>query len=425
MTVLHYIPDSSEKSLSHIFLREMLKACDTKLIVHLMANVVTDDLAQNSNVKFHAISPLKWLSVEGHRQFCKIMAEVKPDIIHIHSFWDVSAWLVFMWAKKNRIPVVVSTYKQLMRWNFSKRYLCVKLPKYIFMQRVMLKTASAIHVVTEQEKDLMEKVSWHPLIKSSIPLNGKIVLVKYASDSGEGADYCRLAEQLTSLYRKVIDSNPFCLMSVFDRETEGELLALGTSLLSNVPEENIYMDIDKLKVDVANLTDERWRRIQLHACNQGVLQPVVLAYRSVMPKGELLNIDKVERFGKNADLPFLETMRAKEKVARMKQLATDYANYETERKICVMLINVRYLIRRKQLTRRNLADLYTVLRFEQYNDYMLEVMLDEIGLLKFASRMFYIIHKSLFLENGYIPIKTINDRDTKSIIKKLFKSNMQ
>lgn len=425
MTVLHYISDPDAGSLSHLFLKEMQKGGDDSLVAHVMSACPEDSLAEGGNTTVHAVTPGKWLTVAGHRQFRAVVGEVKPDVIHIHSFWDTSAWLVSRWAKKERIPVVVSVYRQLMDWNYLHRYAQSKLPRYVAMQRAMLKDAFAIHAVSEQEAERIRQVAWIPAWKASKPLNEKIAVVRFAANTGDGPDYRRLAAEMQRLYRKVVDSNPFLLMTAEDRLTENGLLALGASMAADVPAERIYLDMGDLKDRAERLTPEEWRRMQLHAADQGVLQPVAKAYASLRPEGELLDVDAVDRFGKRAPLQFLETMRTKDKVARMKQLAGDYARYETERKLCVMFVNMRRLVRHRQASRRNITDLYLVLRYEEYNDYVLENMLDEIGMLKFARRMLYVLKRSMNLEEGYMPFGMACDRKAKNIMRTLFKSNIQ
>lgn len=425
MTVLHYISDPDANSLSHLFLREMQKGGDTSLVAHVMSAYPETELAEGGNTAVHRLSPWKWLTVAGHRQFLAIVGEVNPDIIHIHSFWDATSWLVSRWARKARIPVVVSVYRQLMDWNFTHRYALSKLPRYAAMQRAMLKDASAIHAVSGQEQERIRQAAWLPAWKARTPLNVKTAVVAFAADDGGGPDYGRLAEEMRRLYRKVADSNPFLLMTAGDRRMENDLLTLGASLAADVPAERIYLDLDGMKDRAARLTAEGWRLMQLHAADQGVLQPVAKAYASLEPDGGLLDVDAVDRFTQRVPPVFLETMRTKDKTARMKQLADDYAQYETERKLCVMLVNMRRLLRRGQASRRNMTDLYLALRYEEYNDYVLENMLDEIGMLKFARRMLGVLHSGMNLEEGYMPFQMASGRKTKNILKTLFKSNIQ
>ena len=78
-----------------------------------------------------------WLKLES------IVKSIRPDIIHIHSLGGFDAWMIFKFAQKERIPIVISPYKELMDWNFHNKYLRRKLSLLWFFQHDMLKEAAA------------------------------------------------------------------------------------------------------------------------------------------------------------------------------------------------------------------------------------------------------------------------------------------
>ena len=69
--------------------------------------------------------------------------------------------------------------------------------------------------------------------------------------------------------------------------------------------------------------------------------------------------------------------------------------------------------------------MYAVLRFENYNEYVLNNMLDEIGMKKFFRRILAVLKRSMLLEEGFMATDVNTDRTEKHIEAKLFKSNIQ
>ena len=90
-----------------------------------------------------------------------------------------------------------------------------------------------------------------------------------------------------------------------------------------------------------------------------------------------------------------------------------------------MLLNAKFLFDKGKLSRRNLADLYLFFRYETYDEYVLENMLDDLGIKQFTARILSVLEKTLLLDEGYIPIETISDRTTRHINRKLYKSDVQ
>lgn len=426
MTIIHFIKGFETNNSQQIFLKEILADSEAAGMSSyiLLASSKTGKPACPTD-RLYKMPEGLWLVLKGHKRFNEIINAVKPDIVHIHSTWGVMPWLIYKWARELRIPIVLSPHKSMMEWNFRHNYLFSKLPQFLFMQRNMLKNSSAIHCITAQEYEQMKQLSWLPVKKSTKPYNKNLVQVLATKASPGNVSHSSICQQMKELYTKVVDSNPFCLMSDSDRELENMLIALGVAVTNGVQSENIYLPVPDISDKLKNITAREWRLIQLHSLDQGVANLVDSAAQELLPDVGILNYDGVDRFGERKEVAFLETAHARIRVSRMKNLADSYRQYETEKKICVMMLNTKYLYAKGLLTRRNLADLYAAFRYSKYDEYVLEEMLHEIGIYKFTSRILYILHMSMNLEEGFVPIVMTNDRTTKGIAKKFFKSNIQ
>ena len=98
---------------------------------------------------------------------------------------------------------------------------------------------------------------------------------------------------------------------------------------------------------------------------------------------------------------------------------------QEEKTITIALINTIYLIQKKNISRRALADLYTLIRFTNYNEVRLEQMLQIMKLKKPSARILQILSETIGLEEGFMPFEPINDKKTQLIKKTLNNINVQ
>ena len=57
--------------------------------------------------------------------------EFAPEIVHIHTCWDMSSAQMAKWAHSHNMPVVLSPHGKLEPWIVDERYLHEKLPKLL------------------------------------------------------------------------------------------------------------------------------------------------------------------------------------------------------------------------------------------------------------------------------------------------------
>lgn len=423
MNILHFICENDPDGLAFCFLRDELEGSENIMSCKVLtvSGYKGIDIA---NVSHDRLSARIWNLHKNEKKFRDIVKSADIDVIHIHSLSCYWGRMVFNWSQRLHLPVVVSTYKSFMDWNL--RYNCTRKISF-FMNGMcgMLDRATAIHVVSEQEKSQMSSLSVFQAPKIGEHLSDKIVCVPYARTFDADTETTTVAARMYSLYRKVIDSKPFWMMTQDDRRIEANMLQLGSAIADTEKYGYVISDDFRTVVDEAyNLSPERLRRIILHCYDQGVSHLFSLAMHMCHPDYRDLAVADVQRFVNPQKIEFLETTRAWIRVSRTKQMFECYPQNITERKICVMLLNIRHLINERRLSLKNLYDFYNVLWFEDYDDFILENMLDEIGMLKFSARIFYVMHIKMNLSEGYVPFEMKNDRDTRRILNKLFKSNV-
>ncbi len=86
------------------------------------------------------------------RSFRRILAQEKPDLVHIHGIWDPQTWWFQKQAQKLGIPVVVSPRGMLEPW-ILRRNRHKKIPALLLYQRKAILRADYIHATAESERD--------------------------------------------------------------------------------------------------------------------------------------------------------------------------------------------------------------------------------------------------------------------------------
>ena len=93
--------------------------------------------------------------------------------------------------------------------------------------------------------------------------------------------------------------------------------------------------------------------------------------------------------------------------------------------LSIMFVNMKHHLSKGIVTRRHLANLYSQLRYTEYDEDKLQRMLHALKIEKFAARILHILGETFHLEEGYMPIEPIDDKTTKRIKQQLTKTNVQ
>lgn len=414
MKVLYFIPKINRNS-STVFWNMLLNNIGNMAEAHILTPY-TEDIAHAGGIKIHYLSAYPVMIKRNKRRFDKVVNNVKPDVIHIFGVWNITAAYIGKWGLQHRIPVIISPLKGFAPWNVCNSYFTQKLPKLILFQYKMIRNAHAIHVLSKQEMDFVRNMGWHPSSNASRAWNGHISIVQNPEETNETSISQTIA-QMTGLYTKTIDSNPFLTMTDNDRICENTLLRAGMatdSLSATVTQE--------AKECLQSMNDVSWRRILLHAYDEKIYDFIIKGSMAVQLNKRSINIESIERFDKDTDAKKnsheLKESKAFKNIGR-------YNMYKAETEICTMIYDVIYRINHKSLCRRHLAELYIKMRFYNYNEHILVQILRQMKIRKTTARLMQIMGESLGLEIGFMPLEPINDKKTDNIRKVLLKSEIQ
>lgn len=348
----------------------------------------------------------------------KALAE-KPDIVHIHVCWSWTAWRVMLWCRSHLKPVVISPGKQLMPWNVFHNYWLCKMPKLLVFQRWMIKNAQAIVAVSEQEQQHLLKMGIYPSVQYKETWNDRVVLIPDARFTNKITEDAMNVLYL-EIYQKVLDSHSFMVMTKEDKLAENTLLRLGLS--QDADSQSISRE-DAERVSM--LSADSWRKILLHSEEEGILQEVRqgASLLQIAPQA-IAGIDRFPSRGKKNNKPLVAD-KALIKPFLLKEYSEEKHASDADVRVCMVMLNFIHELQKGTLSRRHIADLYSTLRFTDYNEKKFTDVLQLLKERKTAARILQILHESLGLEEGFMPMEAKNDRGTRKIKKLLYKTNIQ
>ena len=76
--------------------------------------------------------------------------EFKPDIVHLHSIWNMYVHKMAVWCRERHLPYIISPHGALTRWALRYKW-WKKLPAMLLYQYNDLRKASAFHVTVQEE----------------------------------------------------------------------------------------------------------------------------------------------------------------------------------------------------------------------------------------------------------------------------------
>ena len=350
----------------------------------------------------------------------KLQAQTEdPDIVHISACWSFTAWRVMLWCRRHMKPVVFSPGKQLMPWHVRRCFWLCKLPKLLLFQKQMVKNAHAVVAVTPQEQEHLLTMGVFPHVKNNVAWNDRVVLIpdyRFTNELSEDD----MNDRYRMLYQKVIDSHSFMVMTPDDRKAESTLLKLG---LSQDEESQCITQEDDQRVQ--KLSADSWRKILLHADEEGILQEIRkgASLLKIAPQS-IIGIERFPQRSKKNSQP-LSNEKAQMKPLGLKEYSQEKNASAADVQLCCVILNFIHEMENGTLSRRHVADLYTALRFSDFNETKITQILQILKEKKITQRLLCILHESLGLEEGFMPMPMRNDWGTKKIRKLLYKANIQ
>lgn len=417
MKVLHFIPNfntveaCSVSKYKSALIRNMAGCADVHILTSQPPTLPLD------NVVMHRYAPLKSFVPIFNSYFDKYLRQICPDVVHIHSCWNIHSFIFQKACIRCKIPVVLTVDRQLEQWHLLSNYWLGKLPKLLAYQYFMLLHADALHAICEQEKADLLHFCWNPYFKSHESINNKIVVVPTVRWK-ETDSLREMIDCMMRLYQKTIDSNPFMLMKEEDRQAEDLLLHTGVCYGHS----NTQIKAADV-VKISSLDNKAWRRLLLHSSDEKVLDYILTGIRHnniAIPSFSQNKIDRFQRCERSKDAKAMAYGDDKIKRIKENSILTD-----VEKNVCAAVYNVLLKIRSGIVRRLDFVQLYQTLRFNAYDEGKVMHIMHSLRVEKEAARLLQILGEHYLLDEGFMFTEPLDDRRTKKIRKLLYKSNVQ
>ena len=406
LKILHFTPEVEAGSpfaqYIDMLLYKMSQRADTYLVTHAplssgpSTNIPTYSIDDSERRPFYKkCSTLLALQ----RRYLQTLYSIKPDVVHIHGSWNFLCSRIALWSRKRGFKVILSPFYSL-EVNEEQTDYGMKMWKMISYQKSMLRHASAIHLTDGSSyRAIMEK-----------KLNARTLLME-DFDSQNESDYDRLANELMLLYRKVLDSDAVGQMDVNSDEALSSLLHVG--MAREMPQQILPPESI---LNLRSIKPTAWRYIDLYSYDQGVsdiLQEGVNRMQLRLPD---LQAEQVDRFPSRlrrdksplpSDLLLSEDRKMRK---RLNELLD--RDEETERKVLVMVLNIKHHYEGKTLSLRPLCDLYDVLRHEDYDEERVSETAERLGIHTLLRRLCQLLYETVYLEEGFMPVYRLDDPGT-------------
>ena len=175
MKIIHYIPSIGKSgggvsSYLQLLAQDLGKIVELHIICH-----PNEDEHKLENCKIHYIEGHIKSLIKMKKQFCKLLDDIKPDIVHVNGCWMLQCSLTIFWAKSKGYPVILSPHGMLEPWDIKKNYWTKKLPALLLYQKRSIQICNCLIATSETEKNNLLSLGYNnnvTIVPNGIITNG-------------------------------------------------------------------------------------------------------------------------------------------------------------------------------------------------------------------------------------------------------------
>ena len=325
------------------------------------------------------------LLVEGLRQSANVQVadnkkslyqqarDFEADIIHVHGVNQMLQFKALRCAQKMNIRCVVTLHGQMQPFAFSAMNKTERI-NLLLVQREYVQNVYAVITLGKLETSNFTKYGFNPRIEEI-----------HNSVYTNTITPAEMAAQTFAVYQKVMDSNT---REKMDSHT---LSALKVIIKASIMGDKRWVENEPLDPRLIN-----WRHLLLYAEHENIVNYTDYGIRLLGLSAPLFDTQKVAAyFPKNYVRP-----------KPIKEIVGDYQGDETDflMRIIRQLLKAPTLLGCIELTR----ELYR----DNVNDDLLAEKLEDAGLTKSAARLIQVLNEELLLDEGFMPIDPLDDKQT-------------
>lgn len=375
MKILHYISTiDSTAGITSKYMSALCSMCGSEAEVHLVCSNSPQPVSI-SNTTIHFIPNGIHNYIRLRSEWLKTLYEVMPDIVHVHGCWSSETARIVCLSTRRGFRTVLSPHGGLEPWIFRQQMWKEKIPKTVAYQWLAVRRAFVIHVSGAIEHENMKSLGW----------NKRITIVKNPLVTSE-INTKEMASEMLCLYQKVLDTDVFRLMDKNIHQAFSLILHAGIS--------------GEKSNSVPGIGEKGWRQLLIFAKTENVYELFLKGCNVQQMSLPDLNTNKIETF----------SVRKGDADGFKKNVSLT-----NEQNIAELIHRIRKNVLRQRIRLNILCQLAVMLRNTEYDEDVLRQALKAKNLTKFTGRIEQILNEWIGLEEGFMPVESINDVFTKKI----------
>lgn len=328
--------------------------------------------------------------VEGLRQSAEVytagnstsarqqLKQREPDIVHVHGCNQFFLLRTLRSAEKAGIRTVVTLHGQLEPWVSQQQKAQDKASRWL-MQKECITRAYAVITLGRLERTNFESLGWNRRIEE---IHNAVIT--------NAITPMEMSALTFAVYQKVIDSNTLEQMDDESRHMLAVILKAGIT-----GDSRWVSDIPKTSPD--------WRRLLIYAEQENIRNYADYGINILGLYTPMLDTGRISAYFPDNYL----------RPRPLKEIIGDYQGDENKY-IYQMIRQIE-----KQPLLLHLIELTRELYRDNVDDDKLADMLEENNLKGFASRLMQILSEQVLLDEGYMPLQPIDDKQTENLRKLL------
>ena len=165
MKILHYIPSIDRTSggvgmYMQLLAKELGKLCDLYIATSTPEKPLIIENARIITIP-SKISEFRKMK----KEWCRLLNEIKPDLVHVNCCWMPQSSFTQKWAQKLGYKVILTPHGMLEPWIISRHYWTKKVPALLLYQKSAIVKADCIHATAESEKENILKLGYNSKIE--------------------------------------------------------------------------------------------------------------------------------------------------------------------------------------------------------------------------------------------------------------------
>lgn len=315
------------------------------------------------------------------------------DVLHLHGCWRNSSRSIVSLAFKQQARLVVTPHGQLEPWVQEENRWREKLPKRLLYQRRIVQQAYAVIIQGAMEQECLQHLDWNP--RTVIIRNAVITSSITPQD---------MAHQTFMLYRKILDSNTWELMTDETRQLLHCLIEAGIT-----GDRRWLNRSEPLPLVNAN----EWRKLICYAHQERIMDTINKGARILETDMPDIDPSRIDYF-----LP--HDFQQADSI----QQTIGYQFPSENERLLATFRYLRKLAAGRGLDISHLVELTRELREHGCDEEELGEELKERHLWRLVSRLMQVAADMTGLTEGFMPVQPTNDRTARRL-RKLIENHLK